>query len=689
MQEKILDALRRGDTRTALDAARTHAADAPGDVDAQRLLALALRASGDLDAAREVILAAIALAPDSAELHMEHATLQLGMRDLEAARQAMDAAAGADPNHFAAYAMRAHLALAAGDIAEAERQLRLAGRVEQDHPELQALGGMIALRKGNNGAAIAQLSAALQQAPGDPLTMQALAFAYLREEHFAFAEQAFRKLLDAPPLANDARLMLALTLARQGRPVDAIDELAPLLADQATATLQVRRFVGELELSAGRPARALQHLREVFAVQPGELRATTAIAEAWRRLGATDEARNMLDAALATSPGIDLLWYVRLVFDPLGDVAAGLIERWRQHRPESIDALEAEMKLHAIENRPAGTEAAARALLELEPDHFDAGMKLVDALLVTDPAEALRRIESLLARDDLHPDARATLDMGLGLARHRTGDFAGALDHWNRRIAAGPGNRLALPRATPAPAEWPEAAAPVADAPPAVFLLGLPGALAERGARLLKVVPAFRDDRVGANPPADIFQDIGSWANVASGTFDAPAVIATWRKALPGRGIHDAVIDWMPWWDNSYTAAVRAALPEAQLLVMLRDPRDMLMDWIAFGAGTPFAAESPQLAAGWLAAALDQIATLHEQNLVPHRLLRVDEVADDPVAMAALIGSALGSSLPPPPAGLFGTPRFAAGDWRRYADQLAGPFAKLAPVARRLGYPEA
>ncbi|MEN1942007.1 tetratricopeptide repeat protein [Luteimonas sp. MJ174] len=690
MQEKILDALRRGDTPGALDLARAHAAEAPGDAEAQRLLALALRTSGDLEGARDVILAAIALAPDSAALHMEHATLQLGMRDLDAARQAMAAAAGADPNHFAAYAMRAHLALASGDIGEAERQLRLAERVDADHPELQALRGMVALRKGDGRAAIAQLSAASQRAPGDPLTLQALAFAYLEQEHFAFAEQAFRKLLDVPAVANDARLMLALMQARQGRPTDAIDELGPLLANEATATLQVRRFVGELELSAGRPDRALQHLREVFAAQPGELRTTTAIAEAWRRLGAADEARGMLDAALATSPGIDLLWHVRLVFDPVGEVAADLIERWRRQSPESMDALTAAMTLHALEGRMAETEAAARALLAIAPDHFDAEMKLVDALLVTDPAQALQRIETLLARDDLHADARATFELGLGLARHRVGDTAGALEHWNRRNAGGgPGRRLPRPPATPAPAEWPPAAAPVADAPPVVFMPGLPGALAERGARLLKVVPAFRDDRVGPNPPADIFQDVSSWSKIASGEFNAPAVIATWLKVLPARGIRDAVIDWVPWWDNTYTAVVRAALPGAQLLVMLRDPRDMLMDWIAFGAGTPFAAGSPQDAADWLAAALDQVALIHEQNLVPHRLLRVDEVADDPVAMAALLSSALGSNLPSPPSGLFGTPRFAAGDWRRYADQLAAPFAALAPVARRLGYPAA
>ncbi|MGY1459442.1 MULTISPECIES: tetratricopeptide repeat protein [unclassified Luteimonas] len=689
MQEQILDALRGGDTEAALDAARAFAAEAPGNVEAQRMLALALRVSGDLEAARNAVLVAIALAPDDADLHMEHASLQLGMRDPEAAQQALRATVGIDPNHFAAYATQGHLALARGDLAEAERQVRLAERVEPEHPALQALTGMIALRRGNGAAAVAQLSAAAQRAPGDALTLQSLAFAHFHEGHFAFAEQAFRKLLEISPPGRDARLMIALLQERQGRPRDAIDELAPLLADTATATPQVRRFAGELELVADRPARALEHLREAFSALPGEPRATTAIVEAWRRLGAVDEARAMLDAALATAPDNDGLWRARLVFDPFGEAAGRLIERWRRHSPTSINALDAEMAFHASEGRPSDVAAAAHALLELAPGHFGAEVRLADALLETDPAQALRRIESVLGRENLRPEAKATFEVRLGLARHRTGDFAGALAHWNRPDAAAPGNRLPLPEATPAPAEWPEAAAPAPDAPPVAFLLGLPGGLSERGAQLLRPVPTFRDDRVGGSPPADVFQDIGSWTGVAAGKLDAPTVINTWRAALPRRGIRGAVIDWLPWWDNSYTSVVRAALPEARLLVMLRDPRDMLMDWIAFGASTPFTAGTPQAAADWLAVALAQIATLHELDLVAHHLLRVDDIADDPPAMSARMGEALGVKLPTPPRGLFGNPRFSAGAWRSYADLLAGPFAALAPVARRFGYPDA
>jgi len=122
------------------------------------------------------------------------------------------------------------------------------------------------------------------------------------------------------------------------------------------------------------------------------------------------------------------------------------------------------------------------------------------------------------------------------------------------------------------------------------------------------------------------------------------------------------------------------------LLVAVRDPRDMLLDWLARGAPVPLAVDSADAAASWLAQCLEQLADLHEQDLYPHVLLRLDGVIDAPHALAQVIGQALRIQLPvPPPA-----PRnLPPGRWRAYAEVLAAPFARLAPVAARLGYPDA
>src|SRR5690606_27329160 len=137
------------------------------------------------------------------------------------------------------------------------------------------------------------------------------------------------------------------------------------------------------------------------------------------------------------------------------------------------------------------------------------------------------------------------------------------------------------------------------------------------------------------------------------------------------------------------TATLRASLPGARLVVLLRDPRDMLLDWMAFGAQPALALESPVAAAEWLAAALDAIATLHERALVTHAPGRMDDALEHTRVLARLLSAAIGAALPEPPASYFGPRRLTTGIWRAYAGPLAAAFEALAPVARRFGYPEA
>lgn len=686
MQAQILDALRRGDTDAAVELARALVAQTPDDADAQRALALALRQHGDIEGAREAIGRALALAPDDARLHLASAGLLLDARDIEGAQEALQTTIDRDPNHFTAYIMQGHLALAQRDLEEAGRLARLAERVAPGHPSLLVLQGSMALLAGDADRALGLLSTATGMVPRDPTALHALGCAYLAKEHFAFAEQTFQTLLGISPASPTVRLMLAQVQLRQGRPADAVEGLAPLLADSATVTPALSRFAGELELAAGRPDRALPLLRQALAGLPRSPQVLRAIVETWGRLGDGEDARRTLDAALATAPDSDGLWRARLVFEP---APAALIARWREHMPDSIAALEADMELHASEGRLEQAEAAAQALVERAPGHARAELRIVDALLARDPAAAGARLDGLIAQA-ARPEDRSMLEAWRAMAWHRSGDFAEALGIWNARNAADAPGRIALPPATPAAVEWPAPAPAAADAPPAAFLVGLPGSLVERAARLLGTsLSTFRGDRFAPRPPRDAFQDLGAWPRLAAGEHDAATVIGSWREALPARGIDGAIIDWLPWWDNCYAAAMREALPEALLLVVLRDPRDMLVDWLAFGAITPLAVPSPQVAADWLASALGQLATVHEDDVVRHALVRIDDSADDPQAMAAVLGDALGIQLPPPPAGLFGARRFAAGSWRSYADLLAGPFATLAPVARRLGYPDA
>jgi len=276
----------------------------------------------------------------------------------------------------------------------------------------------------------------------------------------------------------------------------------------------------------------------------------------------------------------------------------------------------------------------------------------------------------------------------LGLVLDAAGQADEAIAAWTRmqKCLAAQG-RAPLPPQSAITQDWPAMAERAADARRVVLVWGAPGSAVDRLAAVMEPVhDHFSADRFGSAPPKDGFQDPALVEGLTRGAMDPAQVAARWWAALPGRGlVEGTVADWLPWWDNSLLRVLRPHLPEAVLVIALRDPRDMLLDWLAYGAAVVFAPRSPQAAADWLATSLGQVVALDEEQLFPHRILRTDAIGHDPAAATAQINQLFSTDLPAPPH--LGRPRFPAGHWRQYAQALAAPFATLAPVARRLGYP--
>ena len=305
-----------------------------------------------------------------------------------------------------------------------------------------------------------------------------------------------------------------------------------------------------------------------------------------------------------------------------------------------------------------------------------------------DPAAAIARLRVLLeAHKD--PATRQLIRSRLALALDRADKYDEALATWlAQREQTAPG---AVPPPAPAepPAEWPPLVA-VDDGTASVGLLwGAPGSwvelLAEQAER--SGLPLLAD-RFGPRPPGDALQRPGTAAALAGGTLQPQDVVAGWQESLQRRGVEGAaVIDWLRWWDNGLLLALRPHLQGALLLFAVRDPRDMLLDWLAVGSPARVAFESPDAAAKWLAGLLEQVADLHEQNLYPHRIVRLDEGFARPAAFVDALNDALDTHLPNNPQPRPALDRLPAGRWRAYAGVLAGPFAALHAVAERLGYP--
>ena len=691
MYDNITAALRRGAADEALAAAREAVEQQPQDAQAHRYLAAALRLAGQIPASLEAIDKAITLDPENADLHLERAGTLLRNRQVDEASQALARSSGLDPNLFPAYTLQAQLALGRGEFDEAERLTRTAARISADHPQVAALEGTLALRRGDTGRALSILTSASRRHPEEPVLQHSLGFAYLTAGHHAFAEQAFRQLREKQPDSLSLRILLAQLMARQGRPDEALEELRPMLS-RAEGGANLRRLAGELALGAGRNEEASELLLQALREQPADPRTVSAMVEAWRRLGAADEANRTLDALLEAHPQHVELWRARLVFEPFaGDGAKAVVERWRAAEPDSVPALMAAVTIHDAHGERTEAAALARRVIELEPGHMPAQTRTVEALLETDPQAAVEHVEGMVANagsDQAKRDLRRMLGRTLDLA----GDPATAAATWAELHAEVVGSRFPLPprgrgdRALPPLAERP------ADAPLTVFLWGAPGSLYERLATNLSLVGApLRSERFGPQPPNDLFQRFRSADELLGGKADPAAMVEEWRQALAPRGIRPGapVIDLLLWWDNALLHAMRPHLPEGLLLVALRDPRDMLLDWLAWGSSAPYAMESVEAAAQWLAGLLEQVAELHEGDLYPHRLVRLDGIEEDPDAIAAALSDALGVQVGPVPADRLGSRRLPSGYWRNYADALQGAFAALEPVATRLGYPAA
>lgn len=690
MQERILEALRRGAHAEALSLARVAVAESPHDARAHALLAHATRANGDTAGAVSAINRAVLLAPEDADLHFQRAGFLLGQARHDEAQAALARTIDLDPNQFDAYIIKAQMALGRGEVDEAERLQRTAARLEPDHPWVYTIAGMVASRRGDGVRAQTLLTQAAAKAPHDPQVVYALGFAHLKQGQYAFAEQAFRKVIELAPEMRALRGLLADVLLQQQRPDEARTLLQPLLDDPETATPGLKRMTARLDLVMGNFDSGLALLREAYDAEPRDPETVGMLVELWRRNGDFDDARRTLDAGLAKYPQHSGLWQMRVAFEPEGSEQADVvIDRWIEAMPDHANALDALMHLREAQGRRDEAEALAQRIIELEPGRSSAEMRVLEKMIRETPEQAVTHVQGLITRVT-EPAAKLGLMPWLGYAQDRAGRHADAVMTWTAVNASEAGRRWPLVPPSGAMAPWPERATLLPGTPPVAYLIGLPGSGVERVASVIGHAGyPLRGDRFGPRPPQDPLQNPDTATALAGGSLSPEQVLAQWRAMLPARGVQDGIIiDWLPFWDNALLKMIRPLQPEAILMFAVRDPRDMLLEWMAFGSAVPYGFTSPVEAARWLAAQLAQMQAVIRDNLQMHSIVRVDHAVADPEAFAAAVGAGLGlEEIRVPSADALGPARFAFGHWRDYAKPLAEPFALLADAAQALGYP--
>ncbi len=697
MLQDVIEALHRKDPK-ALALARVEVAAAPESADAQHLLGIAQREAGDRAGARASFERAIDLAPDESQYHFSHASLAWFERDFDAANRSSAHAIALDPNQLGAYFLRIQLALARGDHAEAERQLSLAERVDPDHPQLLYMVGQIALLKGDGERAIGLLNQAAIAQPRDAQILATLGFAYRRQGHAAFAEQSVRKAMELDPRETGWRSLLIEALVDQGRSEDSDVELERYL-QQRPEDPDVVLFKAQMQMRMGRMAEAAAEFRNVLKQRPGDARAISGLQQTLAGSVDREFVRDAWETVLRDDPRFDLAWALRLAAAIIEVDFDAVLHRWCDALPDSVAALLHRARRSESQGREAEAVAAYDGVLARLPLQFDALAGAAAIELPRDPAASIETLE--LSFSQATPAQAAAALAMRGLAHDRLQQLPLAIADWLKARAEFGMDPPDLPMPAAVASELVAGLPAASGNAEVVMLWGPPGSSVERLAAALRQSPGLRflqaAERFAPRAPHYPESFLTRALNPAELSSVIDEVAPVYARLLEPHLAQSrlGVFDWLSQWDARVVPLLRHALPGTRLIAVLRDPRDMLLYWLAFGTPANLRFANPVAAAAWLGNQVEHLLFSRDALELPVLVVDMDRFDAQPAEAMQTIAdfAALPASPDPRPAlrplvGVGHLPTLLpAGHWRIYRDELAEAFALLVPIAERLGYP--
>jgi tetratricopeptide (TPR) repeat protein len=664
---------------------------APDHVEALYMLGMLRHRVDDHAEAARLFARAHALAPERGDIELSLGAAHYAAGDHDAAARAWERALALDPNLGGAHIGLGQIALLKGDRATAEQHFRIALRAGEDGHALTGLGALM-LERGDHEGALRYLSRAAELVPDYAMTQYLLGQAFMRREAYAFAEQAFRNTLRLRPDMHEARRWLAEALLNSGRAHEAAaiyDELAGLPGYAFAAQ------VGHADVARAenRHEDAIAGYRAALALEPTQAQVVRVLAALLAELGRNDEVLATYGDYLAQVPDDRDMRALRadvlMLLQRLPEAAADWKYLAEQH-PEESDY---RIRLAIVEEY-LGLDDAARAdaeqVLQMRPAEQEMLLIRIRALL--------REGEDAAAHAQLGEYGRLPLTQGqrrlwwnyLGRVHDRAGQPAEAVrcfaEAQRGTMAAMPVLDEPHPALADALAEAPGPA--WAQAP--ILLLGTPGSGVERIAALLADQPelvVLRDRITGISRPDEF--NMPNFAHYCGDLTEADreALRERWLAPLRGFDVDTSrtVVDWLPRWDAHLLALVRRAMPGTRLVIVERDPRDALVNWLAFGWGQGFRCDDAVQGAAWLARARRHLAWGSELDEPRRLVVAADPILDDPQGAGGELARFLGLQALVPGGqlrlmerNLGGLPaRSPAGHWQLYRDVLAEAFAQF------------
>lgn len=699
MLEPYLELHKQGRLAEAEAGYREALAFNPDDPEALHLLAIVRRQQGDLIEAFRHARRAVELVPDRPNYLMTLAGLEFHGRLFDEAAAHFEAALTYDPNRADAYSGLGHIALLRGDLDRAEERFKLALKAGEERFDVLSGYGNTLFAKGDVDQAIRYLTRASELAPDHAGTLAHLGRAYLAKGLVPFAVQALTRSLALDPAQPLTRMMLAEAEHRAGNRAGAEAALQPLLSGTPPEQALGHIGLGDLARARGELALAHDHYQAAQTADPQSVGAAEALTQMYLGMDQPEAALAVLDVAIAATPQpVDLLRRKAQVLAMLERHAEGADVLARAASLRDDPAIHADL---ATARAFAGdwegaSDAAAHVGDGLGRVSAQARIVAARAALERGDEAAAQAALARIDRDAQQPEQRRVTDALQGVIDDRLGRIDRAIDGWLAAHRAYPGlppPPLAAIAADPLRAAIDgarELSHPLIGRRPTAFLLGSPGSGVELIAALLSDQPglALRNDRFGLDPRRDWVSDPASASHVVLGDPDAlerlarryvrPLERAPWDPAK-------AMVDWIPTFDARALPLLHAVFGELKLVIVGRDPRDALLNWIALGGAHRYRVDDPEAAAAWLRLALDHLA--HAAKIGRFKLLAIDSdrFAADPAKTFATLGQFLEQPTLVPGANFrrvmresSGLPsRLAPGRWQAYAPRLERAFAKL------------
>ncbi len=696
MLRETIELHRQGRLDEAEQGYRAHVAANPNDVEGLRLLGILCRDRGALTEAATLIERAHELAPEQPNLLLMLGAIHFQNGDLDRSRADYTRALVLDPNLGGAHTTLGHIAMAKGEPELAEQHFRTALRVGEDGAAYAGLGTLL-LDRGDVENAMKYLSHAADLSPNDAAIQFTLGRGFERRGMTAFAERAFLNALRLRPEFPHATHALAQLLINDKRPQDAEPFMRRLL-DVPAFALGGALGLADIDRAQGRLVEAVEGYKRAMEMAPGHDMAAQALLWCLGQLDRVDEALALANEQIERFPQLDHWRVGRSVMfgnaqrfaeaaadqqvlherDPKNPERSTQLAVWREWNRELDEAVRlAELTQTLAPGHPVTTFILARADLRKG-----------------DAAAATARLQGLATASMNEAQMRLQLNL-LGRAADLAGDRGEAAQKFAAAQRGLPGQ---LPELAELSAELERILAePMGEAwdRAPILLLGAPGSDAERIAALLADHPQIsmlRDRAQGLRMRSDGFDNLAyEHALGALSEAEIQRLRADYLAPLnaSGVGADRIVIDWIPRWDARLLAFVKKVMPGTRIIVAERDPRDALLNWMAFG-WIPFGGFSDsQVAVEWAGRARRHVRHGLSVGDIPHLLVDPDQVMSDLPASAAelarfvgvdslvaghqsmLVGAGLGEMLV----------RFPPGHWQNYQEALAEPFARVMEAA--------